>query len=120
MGFDETGAVPVALLHHDLVAQRTDELVAHRGWKAAELDRRAVRAERVDPNRLFVRVDAGETVEVGQPLLIIVGILDALDRLADFVAGELEGTRAQDILLVPAGILVEYRLLVDKAERVGE
>jgi hypothetical protein len=49
------------------------------------------RRECIDPHRLLV--DAGKAVEVGQPLVIIVEVLDPLDRLADFVPGELEGTR---------------------------
>ena len=43
-----------------------------------------------------------------------------LDRLACFVFGEFERTRAENILFVPARILVENVLLVDKCEGVGE
>ena len=41
----------------DLVAERVDQLVARRGRHAAELDRGAVAADRVDPGRLLVGED---------------------------------------------------------------
>src|SRR5215471_15157964 len=46
----EEGAVPVALLHRDLVAEVLDQLIARRGRQAAELDCRAIAADRVDPD----------------------------------------------------------------------
>src|SRR5260370_25732779 len=57
VGFQESAAVPVAGLHGELVAQRSDQFVAHRGREAAKLDRGAVPAQRVDPTRLFFRID---------------------------------------------------------------
>src|SRR5439155_11873427 len=115
VGLYETAAIPVAGLHGDLVAQWTQKLVAHRGWEAAELDRRAVGADRVDPHRLLFGIDAGEPVEIRQPLIIIIGVLDPLDRLADLVRDKFERARAEDVLLVPAGVPVESLLLVDPA-----
>ena len=114
------GDVPVALLHRDLVAERTHQLVARRGRHAAELDRRAVAADRLDPDRLLVGIDRGEAVEIGQVLVVIVGVAHPLDRLAGLVAGEFEGAGAHHILFVPVRVLVEDRLLVDPVERIGQ
>ena len=120
IGRHQIAAVPVALLHRDLVAELLDELIARRGRQAAELHCRAVRADRVDPDCLLVRVDAGEPVEIRQPRVIIIGVAHALDRLAELVFGELERARAHDVLLVPARILVEDFLLVDPSIGIGE
>ena len=120
VGRDDVAAVPVALLHRDLVAELLDELVARRGRQAAELDRRAVGADRVDADRLLGGEDADEAVEIGQALVVIVGVAHALDRLAGLVAGELERAGAHDVLLVPVRVLVEDLLLVDPGEGVGE
>ena len=49
----------------------------------AELDRRAVAADRVDARRLLVGVDRDEAVEIGLALMVVVGIALALDLLAD-------------------------------------
>ena len=114
------GDIPVALLHRDLVAERLDELVARRGRHAAELDRGAVAADRLDPHRLLVGIDAGEAVEIRQPFVVIIGVPLALDRLADLVIDEFERAGAENVLLVPARVLVENLLLVDEIERVGE
>ena len=119
-GVISVAAVPVALLHRDLVAERVDQLVARRRRQAAELDRRAVGADRVDPDRLLVGEDADEAVEIGQSLVVVVGVALALDRLADLVVRELERAGAHDVLLVPVRILVEDLLLVDEGEGVGE
>ena len=67
VGLDDPAAVPVALLDTDLVAQRVYQLVAHSRRQAAELDRRTIAADRLDPNRLLVSINAGEPVEVRQP-----------------------------------------------------
>ena len=53
------GDVPIALLHCDLVAERLDEFVARGGRHAAEFDRCAVAADRLDPHRLLIGIDAG-------------------------------------------------------------
>ena len=60
------GDVPIALLDLDLVAERLDQFVARRGRHAAELDRRAVGADRLDPHRLLVGIDASEAVKIRQ------------------------------------------------------
>ena len=52
--------------------------------------------------------------------MVIVGVLLALDRLADLIVGEFERARAENVFLVPARVLVEYRFLADEIERVGE
>src|SRR5271165_282664 len=120
VGRDKMAAIPVALLHGDLVAQCFDELVAGGGWKPAELDRRTVGTDRFDAKGLLVGIDAVKTVEIGQPLVIIIGVLHPLDRLADLVRGEFERPRAHDVFFVPVRILVEDRLLVDPVVRIGE
>ena len=114
------GDVPVALLHRDLVAERANQFVACRRRHAAKLDRRAVAADRLDPDRLLVGIDRGEAVEIGQVLVVIIGVAHAPDRLAGLVAGEFEGAGAHHVPLVPVRVLVEDRLLVDPVERVGE
>src|SRR5262249_27237500 len=113
-------AVPVATLHCDLVTQRIDELIADRGRKPAKFDRGPIAAQCSTPNRLLVGIDASEAVEKGQPRVIVIGVPYSLDRLADFQAGEFERTRAENVLLIPARILVEYRLFVNEAEGIGE
>src|SRR5262249_23530793 len=120
VGLDDPATVPVALLDGDLVAERADQLVAHRGRKAAELDRGAVAPDRLDPDRLLVGIDTDEAVEEGQSLLVIVGVFNSLDRLAGFDRGKFERARAQYVLLVPARIPLEDLLFVDEAEGVGE
>src|SRR4029077_9870399 len=120
VGLYEAAAVPVAGVHGDLVAERAYELIAHRGWEAAELDRRAIGPDSVDPNRLLIGIDPGEAVQMRQALMVIVGILRALDRLANLVFDEFEWTRSEDILLVPARVLVEGLLLVNPAVGVGQ
>ncbi len=52
--------------------------------------------------------------------MVVVPILFALDRLADLVIDKFERTGAEDVLLVPARVLVEDLLFVDEVERVGE
>ena len=113
-------AIPIAGLYGDLVAERVDELVAGCRRQPPELDRRTIAADRLDPNRLLIGVDAGEPVEIREPPVIIVGVLDPLDRLSGLVRSELERTGAHNVLLVPAGILVEDRFLVDPVIGVGE
>jgi hypothetical protein len=53
VGLDDPAAVPVALLHGDLVAQRAYQLVAHGRWKPAELDRCTIAADCLDPDCLL-------------------------------------------------------------------
>src|SRR5262245_13785717 len=102
---DDRAAVPVAFLHSDLVAERTHELVAYRGWKATELDPGTVATQRIDADRLLFGIDTGKSVEIRQPLVVIIRVLYSFDRLAGLDCGELERPRAHDVLLVPAGIL---------------
>ena len=74
-------------LHLDLVAEVPLQASWSRaGRQAAELHRRAVGADRIDaaPTCLS-RKDADEAVEIGLPLMVIVRIAFALDRLADVV-----------------------------------
>src|SRR5262249_42308024 len=119
-GSHQVAAVPIAGLDVDLVAELAHELAARRRRKAPELDCGAVRADRVDPNRLLGGKDANEPVEIGLSLAIIVGIAHPLDRLADLVADEFERAGAHDVLLEPAWILVENLFLVDPGVGVGE
>src|ERR1700730_1735578 len=82
------------------------KLVACCGRHAAEFDRRAVGADRLNPNRLLVGINADEAVEIGPPLMVIIGVLHTLDRLADLIVDEFERARAENVLLVPARVLV--------------
>src|SRR5262249_151231 len=82
IGRDHIAAVPVAVLHDDFVAQLLLELIARRGRQAAEFTRRAVGPDGVDADRLLGRKDAGESVEIRRPRVIIVGVASPLDRLA--------------------------------------
>jgi hypothetical protein len=117
---DRAADVPIPLLDDDLVAKRADQLVARRGRHAAELDRSAVAADRIDAGRLLVGVDRDEAVEIGQALLIIVRVAHPGDGLTGLVMGEFEGAGAEDVLLVPVRVLVEDGFLVDPVERVGD
>ena len=112
--------VPIALLHRDLVAEGIYQLVARRRRHAAELDCRAIAADCGDPHRLLVGEDAGEAVEIGQTLNVIIRVPHPLDRLSGLVGDEFERARTHDVRLVPARVLVEDRLLVNEVERVGE
>ena len=55
VGRDQVAAIPVTGLHRDLIMQFAGQFIACRGRQAAELDRRAVGADRVHPHRLFRR-----------------------------------------------------------------
>src|SRR2546430_14938202 len=94
-------AVPVALLHRDLVAERRLQFVARRGRQTAELGCGAVAADRVEAGRLLCRIDAGKAVEIGQALVVVIGVAHPDDRLAGLVGDEFKGAGAQDVLLVP-------------------
>ena len=83
-------AVPVAGLDGDLVAERFLQFIDRGGRKAAELDRGAVAADRIDPGRLLVGEDPLERVEIGQPLMVVVGVAHPTDRLAGLILDELE------------------------------
>ena len=113
-------AVPVALLHDDLVAELLDELVARGRGQRAELKRRTVGPDGVGAHRLLRREDPHEAVEVGLSGMIIVRVALALDRLADLIVGQPEGARPHDILLVPVHVLVELLLRVDVGIGVGQ
>ena len=87
---------------------------------AAELRRRAVGADRVDPGRLLRRIDRRRSRrDRAVPCGSNRGCAP-LDRLPGLVAGEFERARAHDVLFVPVRVLVEDLLLVDERERVGE
>ena len=117
---DQVRAVPVAFLHRDLVAQLLFQLVARRGRQAAKLHLGPVGADRVDPGRLLRRVERDKAVEVRLSLTVIIRVAIALDRLADFVAGEFERAGAHHILFVPVRVLRQRLLLVDERKRIGE
>src|SRR5947207_3304386 len=102
VGCDEEAAIPVAGLHGDPVTKRPDQLVARRRRQAAEFDGGAVAADRIEPSCLLRGQDAGDTVEVWQPLVVVVRVTLSSDCLAGLVADQLERARAHDILLVPA------------------
>src|SRR5207247_1174626 len=104
IGRDHVAAVPVAALHDHLVAQLALELIACGGRQAAELSRSAVGADGIDADRLLRRIDRDEAVEIGPTRTKVVRVADALDRLPDLVARELERAGAHDISFVPARI----------------
>jgi hypothetical protein len=114
------GDIPITLLDGEAVAKRGLQFVARRGRQTAELDRRAVGADCIDPRSLFVGKDADKPIEVGQRLVVIIGVALAPDRLTGLIAGEPEGAGAHDIFLVPMRVLIEDRPLVDPVERAGE
>ena len=116
----QAAAVPVAFLDRDLVAERPDDFVTRRGRQSTKLHRRAVAADCLDPHRLLVGINAGEAVEMGQALMVIVGVLDTLDRLPDLIFREFERARAENIFFVPARVQVEDFLLVDPTVRIGQ
>ena len=120
IGRDEQAAVPIAGLHRDLVAERADQFVTRRGRQSAEFDSGPVAADRIESRCLLRSQDPGNTVEIRQSLVMVVRVTLAFDRLAGLVADQLERTRAHDVLLVPARVLVEDLLLVDPGERIGE
>src|SRR5205807_10063743 len=97
-----------------------NQLVARRRREAAELDRRAVAAERADPHRLLVGKDAGEAIEIRQSRAIVIGAAYPRDRLAHLEFLKAKRAGPHDVVLEPVGILVEQLLLVDEGERIGE
>src|SRR5689334_4933362 len=82
--------------------------------QAAEFDRGAVAAQRINPRRLLLGEDAFEPIEIGQARVVIIGVADPVDRLAGLVGGELEGPRPFDVLLVPAWVLCKGTFFVDE------
>ena len=70
----QSAAIPIALLHRDLVAECCDELVARGGWEAAKLDCSAIAADCADPKRLLVGENAGKPVKVGESFVVVIGI----------------------------------------------
>src|SRR5262249_62280591 len=71
-------------------------------------------------DRLLGGLKTGEAVEIGQSRMVIIRVAHALDRRTGLVADEFERSRTQDVLLVPARILVEDLLLVNPGKGVGE
>src|SRR6516162_2063820 len=98
--------VPVTGLYGKFVAESLFQLVDSGGREAAKFDRRPIAADRLHPDGLLLRVDAGESVEIRQSFAKIAGVLDPPHRLADFVRSEFEGARPHDVLLVPVRVLV--------------
>jgi hypothetical protein len=73
------GAVPVALLHHDLVAKLFLQLVYRRRRIPAKLGRGTVGADRIELHRLLCRIDRDKAVKVGQPLMVVMRIALSFD-----------------------------------------
>src|ERR1700730_5962220 len=94
-GGDDKRAFPIARLHHNLVAERADQLVYRRWREAAELDRRTIAAERRTPRRPLVGINPGDSVERRQTRRIIIGVACSLDRLASLVFDKLEWAGAE-------------------------
>ncbi len=117
---DHVHAVPVAGLDGDLVAEFLHQLIACRRRQPAKLHRRSVGANGIDADRLLVGENAGEPIEIGQALVVVVGVALALDRLTDLILDELERSRSHHVLFVPVRIAIEDFLLVDIGERIGQ
>src|SRR5204862_3853417 len=113
-------AIPVAGLHCDLIAERAYQFFARRRRQAAELDRGAVAADRIETRRLLRRQDPDDAVKIRQPLVVVIRVALAPDRLARLVADQLEGARTHNVFLVPARVAVEDLLLVDPGVGIGE
>ena len=117
---DQRPAIPVALLHGDLVAERGHKLVARCRRKAAELDRRPVGFDRSDAHRLLVGENADEAIQIRQSRSIVIGIAHTGNRLSRLIVLEAERAGAHDVLLEPARVAVEDLLLVDERVWIGE
>ena len=117
---DQGAAVPVALLHGDLVAQSRDQFVARRRREAAELDRRTVGLDRGHADCLLVGEYADEAIEIGQAGAVVVRIAHAGDRLAQQVFLEAERAGTHDVRLEPVRVAVEDVLLVYEGVWIGE
>src|SRR5690349_13215016 len=105
VGRDQVAAVPVVGLYDDLVTEFPLEIVDRRWRQAAELHSRPTGVDRLYPHHLLLREDADEAVQIGLPLVVVIRIPFAPDRLADIVADEPERTGAHHALLVPADVL---------------
>ena len=99
---DEVQAVPRALLHRDLVAQRLDEAVALGRAEAAELDVGPLAADRGHLRRRRAHEHRAIAVEIRLALVPVVGVLLADPVRALHVLDEHEGAGPHDVLLVPA------------------
>ena len=110
-------AVPVALLNRDVLAEGGNEIVTALRWEAAELDGCLITANGLDAQRLGLREDRLETVEVGLALVVVVRIPLAGDAGAGLTDVEYERAGAHHILLIPTWISVELGFRVDPAER---
>ena len=108
-------AVPVALLDGDLVAQCVYQVITLLRRETAELDRRAVALDRLNPGRHLRRRDRLEAVQIGPALVVIVLVLHPRDESARLVLDEHERPGAVDVHLVPSvAVLVEILLRVDE------
>ena len=118
---EQEHAVPVALLHRDLVAERLDEVVARLWREAAELDRRPVAANGLDAHRHVLGDDGPEAVEVGLPLVVVALVLHSVHECTGLMLDELERAGAVHVVLVPVVTMrLQILLAVDPVERGRE
>jgi hypothetical protein len=117
---DEIQAVPGALLHGDLVAQRLDELIPLRRAEAAELDVGAPGPNRRHLLRRRRDKERPVPVEIGLTLVPVVGILLSHPLRALDVLDEQEGPGAHDVRLVPMHVLGQDVGLVDPVPGRGQ
>src|SRR5438067_5946723 len=75
---DQQTAIPVARLHRDLIAERAYQFFASRRRQAAELDRGAVAADRIETGRLLRRQDPDDAVKIRQPLVVVIRVRSPL------------------------------------------
>src|SRR5262249_24371040 len=110
---DQNAAVPGALLHSELVAERTDEVVSLRRGEAAEL---YVGAPGADGGRLRGVIADEEglvAVEIWLAAVPVFGVPAADPAHAFDMLDEEEGPCPHDVRLVPTDIALEDVGLVD-------
>ena len=118
---EEQRAVPVALLHRDLVAERVHEVVARLRREAPELDGGPVAADGLDAHRHLLGDDRLEPVEVRLPLAVVVVVSHPFHERAGLVLDELERAGPVHVVRVPAmAVLFQVLLAVDPVERRRE
>ena len=117
VGGHEQGAVPVALLDGELLAQRLHQIVTHLRRETTELDVGAPAANRLHVDRILLGEDGLGAVEIGLALPIIGLIALGIDVRSRLPFDELERPRAQHVLLVPVHVGIEDLLGVDEVVR---
>ena len=117
---DAKSADALDLGRYDLVAQLLlDGVDVHRG-KKAQFHIDATRSQGRGPGRGVGDDEVREPIQVGQPLLPVVGVALQLDVGAPHVGLQLEGPAPDGLGLEVVGIPVQILLRVDEVGRVGQ